>query len=1085
MSAPVIKTLIIGLGSTGTRIANEVARRLEWELGSVDRAPWVRFLCIETNAGEPSPFHESGDFISIGLSAAEYGQILENPSAFDEQIELTKWAHMETLRKLPGHDVSGGAGNIRMVGRLVFLHQSNYNRVKRAVSERLDSLRTLLENGAKEARGPLADGSNPDVEFGAGGQVRILLAGTLCGGTCSGIAADFGFFLQPILRTGEKTIAVFTLPRPDMSPAIRASSEFHKTNAYHALIELNHHHLSGRPGEPETGAAPPNGVTRQTVDYIKFPDCMVSTDRFPYDLPYLAMPNTATGSAEQELNRAIADRFLMNILCAQTDPFARAVDATVIDRKHRAHVFCAFGLSTVEYPVQQIVEACSRRLLAHTLSNWQGRTLQSHEYETRLSQLGLTWDGVVDLLRQLPDGENLRQRYRQKRDEIGRLALVSAEEAERALGELRRAFTGVYSGEAAGALQSGLVPHLFQSNRRSAAEGVVSRLRAIAHAHLVNYHDGPAPLQQLLQKANERLAALQEVPAPTEGADAEAVDGLLKPLRAYHHSLLLGFFGLRKPAIERLRPKIELAIEEEIRAREAVEAFRALHSRTINHRQERGTLEYIRVLLSPAQQRIDSLRKRVVALANSLQGRSDELARATPQLNGLCIFEAETGAGGTVKQDFETCLQEHCGDLARDWREIREEVAESVIRTWTSLPDAIAPATAGTTREDWLLRAFDPLQPDGAIPEADLKSLEEAAKQPFLRLSQVDVLDRWHNRVGQQVTPALEAREAASKSRSFLDVSAPLAERGGRSPIYRHQTLLVPESPFKESFVQAVTAAFTGKPTVGPSPDRFRAVMLEEWFRFPLSGAPSLLGSSGLHSARCSNVPEFHTRVDVHWTGLSDFEVETLVTAEELVTLSVLLGVLQPRQGYLELPWARSGPSDPGVRRLSLDVRSAARLVALQRRDESRLPNGQVGLSLEGVQRLLRDSIERLRRSAKDEQGDGDLAFIRLLERRLQEGVAGIRNWDVASADEHIQRFCAHDDRLFSAFQQQYPPDQSVIAGLWRNQGDAMPQGGIFKERGLYCPECGGLFGLEEKEAAENGWRCYVNPAHVAFPRGQ
>ena len=73
----VTKTLVVGLGSTGTHICNAVAERLRWELSDIRRAPWLKFLCLETNANEDSLFHETGDFQTLRISGSDYEEILE------------------------------------------------------------------------------------------------------------------------------------------------------------------------------------------------------------------------------------------------------------------------------------------------------------------------------------------------------------------------------------------------------------------------------------------------------------------------------------------------------------------------------------------------------------------------------------------------------------------------------------------------------------------------------------------------------------------------------------------------------------------------------------------------------------------------------------------------------------------------------------------------------------------------------------------------------------------------------------------------------------------------------------------------
>ncbi len=217
------KTLVIGLGSTGTQVCNELVKRIEWELGSLERAPWVNFLAIETNSGERSPLRRSGDFYTIGFNNAEYQNVLTNPRAYTELIDLETWADMNTLRKLP--DPENGAGNIRMVGRLSLLYGDNYDRIRDAVVHRVERLRDLKEDQAQVARGALGDGSNPDIAFDHAGAVRVFVVGTLCGGTCSGLAPDFGYFLRNHLGRGKNHRDLHAAASPDHQQAGRPVKE--------------------------------------------------------------------------------------------------------------------------------------------------------------------------------------------------------------------------------------------------------------------------------------------------------------------------------------------------------------------------------------------------------------------------------------------------------------------------------------------------------------------------------------------------------------------------------------------------------------------------------------------------------------------------------------------------------------------------------------------------------------------------------------------------------------------------------------------------------------------------------------------
>src|ERR1700722_10599762 len=213
----VLKTLVIGLGTSGTEICDRLASRIAWEYDDVAKTPWVRFLCIETNiAGVPDHLSAS-DFVALSIKANDYSKICEFNRAYDDAIHLSQWADKKTLSMIPKGAVDDGVGNIRMVGRVAFFHDKNYAKVRTQVVSRLEALRKLTPARATEALGTLPDGNAPTVAFAANNVIRVIVVGTLCGGTCSGIAGDFGYFLQNLTEAEEKVVGYFTLPNPDLS----------------------------------------------------------------------------------------------------------------------------------------------------------------------------------------------------------------------------------------------------------------------------------------------------------------------------------------------------------------------------------------------------------------------------------------------------------------------------------------------------------------------------------------------------------------------------------------------------------------------------------------------------------------------------------------------------------------------------------------------------------------------------------------------------------------------------------------------------------------------------------------------------
>ncbi len=1050
----VMKTLVIGLGSSGTQICNALAERLQWELSDLSRAPWVRFLCIETNVNEPSVFHQSRDFRELRITKEEYSDLLANPRAYDEKIALSSWADMELLGRLPGKEVSVGAGNLRMVGRLSFLWQENFTRIFNAVMERLNALRDLQEIDATRALGQLPDGTVPEVYFAQSDAVRVVAVGTLCGGTCSGIVSDFGYFLKTSCQPQDKVTGVFTLPRHDLFSTTTDHAERYKRNAYQALVELNHYHLAGRTDEGRILF--PNGTS---------PD----TGTFPYDLVYLATPRKLGADGEQDLNRSVAERIFLNVMVPVTDPYARSVDESIIPRDGRAHHFSSFGLSTVEFPAYQVIEACSKRLLAHALRDWNGRQLASNQEKERVDALNLTWQGITEFLCQRANGTNLRQALNDKRDNILKLAEASAENAAAGVQQLRAAF-GQWKGEEPGnVLPAGVVPNTLTENRYPAADMVVSRLAQDAKAHLLRYEAGPATMAQVVARAQDSLQKLQAYQPKPSPETAKHVDILLDEVRVLNSSPLVGFMGLRKRALRRLLPQLEEALNAEIRERLDAEVYRALHPRPASTGTEEGMLDRVGRLIHPIARRVMNLRARVTDLSETLDRRANELARMVPDINGKCIFTPETpgGSGGTVMEEYARCLQEETQDISRDWRVTRDGIAAQIIAQWTELPDSVT-RDPRTREEDWLLQDLASAR-DRLVPADQQGRMETVARTPFRRLTREDVLLRWEKLDRAE----MEARGVAQHSKPFLAISRPAAERN-RSPIKTRKVLLSPATPGKERFVGAVRPGLdTGEDLIiGDSPDVFRAVLLEEWFNFPLTGATGVLGSGGIANAQCGDFPIFYTRRDVSWTSLSDAELAQLERAQALMAVAVLAGILEPKGSALTLPWHAGGFTSQAdqERRLPLGLRQAAQMLASGAKDLD-------GRPLTGALTEVENRLNAQRKAAGD-----DKAFLAGLMEAWARGVGRtVPGW-TDSAGEFLSRYCARDEALFQAYIEIIPPSPATIAQLRRTAGDIGPNGVRFESDGLYCPICGGSVGTDERDAARNGWRCYVNRAHYFGP---
>ncbi|MCS6830750.1 MAG: hypothetical protein NZ749_08925, partial [bacterium] len=638
----VTKTLVIGLGSTGTEICEMIARRIVWELGSIKRAPWVRFLCIETDGNNRPDVIEHGDFIPLTISAQDYRMLLNQPDVYNEKIRLTEWADMETLRRLHDGHVTAGAGNIRMVGRLAFFFPSNYVNIHNALLLRLNELRQLTVADVQEKFGTMPDGQVPQIQFANNGNLVIYVVGTLCGGTCSGIAADFGFFLNRDTQPSEYKIGIFTLPHHSLTSTTQKSAERFKRNAYAALVELNQYHLTDKM----------DGKT------IRFPDGReTSPSEAPYSLLFITAPRQVGTDFNQQLNTAIADYIFLNAFVPSTLPLGDAINAPpIMDRGNQAHVFCTFGLSTLEFPAQRVIEACTYRLSAYTLGQWLNRSVQDETIEEWLHDVGLTWERIKELLFTVDDRDAREEAQKPPLDEAMRKIWRRTEDARQIINNsLRPLFQQSEATDETSLQAPGSLYRVAMRNRQAVANQILDNIRSRISTLLADYRRGPAVVQQLLTAIERRLDDLS-AQASAIGELPKEVDTALRDLERYRSSWWNRVFG--KGRVRILIAHIRNALQEELRAREDTVTAKAMIDRvTEDGVTDTGLVSRIRREIKLLAKRTINLRDRLVTVQNRMNRQHSELSRQEPNINGVLLFEPEVGGQGPVLEEFRRCLE--------------------------------------------------------------------------------------------------------------------------------------------------------------------------------------------------------------------------------------------------------------------------------------------------------------------------------------------------------------------------------------------------------------------------------------------
>lgn len=338
------RTLIVGLGSTGRDVVDNIIQRIEWSKGSLEETPWVEFLVMETEHLAGIASQRTDNYVGLDVPDNRFRSLIDTPGQFAEQLDLPRWLDRDVIPA--GIDFSKGAGNVRMAGRLAFLEPTSFTQAKAAVADRLRALAAVTD-AEVNAKIPQMNGA-----ITLDPKTRVVVMGTVCGGTASGSFLDVAYMIRDVATDRGYTAdlyGIFTLP-----PLANPSERF-RANAFAALQEWNHYLTSG------------------TTARVRFPD-KNGDDKFfhvgPFNRSYLVQPKT--DNAREQLNDEIAD-YVFGM--ATTTDFAQ-VDGKVsntenfmrgVDRIGASRQWATFSIRTVEYPADLVARGCCLRVAGDAL----------------------------------------------------------------------------------------------------------------------------------------------------------------------------------------------------------------------------------------------------------------------------------------------------------------------------------------------------------------------------------------------------------------------------------------------------------------------------------------------------------------------------------------------------------------------------------------------------------------------------------------------------------------------------------------------------------------------------------------------
>jgi hypothetical protein len=339
-------TLLVGLGTSGMRIVNEVEKLMYASFG-VSSKPHCRSIYVETNKAEkPEDTPKGSDLVPVTIAADKMSTAVESLSAMPN-LDLD-WVSKDLGKQMEYNQL--GAGGVRPAGRVLLWASGNFDRLYKEISREWTELNKpgVVTFTAEEA----ARGDEP-------GPV-IYVVGSLVGGTCSGTFIDVGYMIRKITKSGNSGVnrargvelfGAFLLPTEST-----VKLDMGMANAHGALQELEEFHRTGHEDEQW-----PNSV---------FSD---ATDAGPFDNVHLISTEYGDGSGSMDLASCysvVAMKLFLDCI-----GMSAVIGPIIVDGRNSGSYsfYTTFGLSAVMYPRYPLGEAAACDLGNTLCKRWLDR----------------------------------------------------------------------------------------------------------------------------------------------------------------------------------------------------------------------------------------------------------------------------------------------------------------------------------------------------------------------------------------------------------------------------------------------------------------------------------------------------------------------------------------------------------------------------------------------------------------------------------------------------------------------------------------------------------------------------------------
>ena len=249
-------TLVIGVGSTASRVAQKIKQQMTNRHSTMDTIPAFKIICIDSDRNSLSDLslhNESG-----ALSSDETLAIpLRKPEAYRDHSTQFKWLSRRWIYNVPRSLQTEG---LRPLGRLAFA--DHFESVWNALSDAVDKI-VLPENVASTCETLALDPG--EIE-----NPRVMIVSTISGGLGSGMTLDLAYALRVLLS--EKGLKADSLTGILMHAAYRRHRDpgLAAANAFAFMTEMRHFNDSGYPGDEAMGL--PDFEQASPFEYTYFKD---------------------------------------------------------------------------------------------------------------------------------------------------------------------------------------------------------------------------------------------------------------------------------------------------------------------------------------------------------------------------------------------------------------------------------------------------------------------------------------------------------------------------------------------------------------------------------------------------------------------------------------------------------------------------------------------------------------------------------------------------------------------------------------------------------------------------------------------